>query len=84
MKIDKNLKIKVGKKMELLRKEKNLTIKEVAKVFEVTNKTLRSWEKGKTSPELKKYLKICSFFQVSLDYLLGLSENRYYRGKYRK
>lgn len=58
-----------------LRKDNNITQNELAKMLMTTQRTISNWESGRNEPPyemLKKYSKI---FNVSTDYILGLTEN---------
>ena len=64
-----------GEKIRDLRKEKNLTQKEMAQALSVTISTLSHWECEYQEPSFKDLVSLADFFEVSTDYLLGLSEN---------
>lgn len=61
-----------SKRLKELRIEKNLTFKELAKIIEVSPATISKWEKQKARTNLKKVCCLAKYFNVSLDYLLGL------------
>lgn len=54
--------------------EKGLKNADVSRGAKVSNMTLSDWKNGKTVPKTDTLKKICSFLDVSIDYLLG-SEN---------
>lgn len=56
-----------------LRKGKNLTQKELAKILQVSQQTIGSWEVGRAEPNTDVINSIADFFNVSGDYLLGRS-----------
>lgn len=56
-----------------LRREKNLTGTELGKIFNLKKTTISSWENGKSYPEVETLLKLAKYFDVSLDYLMGLN-----------
>ena len=58
-----------------LRLEHNLTQKELAEKLTTTNSAVCDWEKGRTQPDIQTLRKIATFFDVSTDYLLGLSDD---------
>ena len=45
----------------------NLSQKEAAKILEISNKTLCSWEKGKTYPDQPMIEKICDLYGLTYD-----------------
>ncbi len=59
-----------GIKLKELRKEKNLSQRELGKVFNVCNQTISFWESGSREPDLDTLVKISRFFEVSIDSLL--------------
>ena len=60
-----------SKNLSELRKEKNVSIKDLAKVVGVLPATISNWEKGKTKPNINHAIKLARFYGVSLSYLLG-------------
>lgn len=55
-----------------LRKQKNLTIVEVAEKIGVPKPTVLSWEHGTSQISMGKAKKLAEYFGVSVGYLLGL------------
>ena len=52
--------------------ERKLTQKEVAAVLGVSLTCYAGYEQGYREPDFKMLIKICRFFGVSADYLLGI------------
>jgi transcriptional regulator with XRE-family HTH domain len=50
------------------------TQKDIAAALNVTRQTLGKWTTGYCSPDIVQVSKIAKFFDVSVDYLLGLSD----------
>ncbi len=59
-----------------LMKEKNLTQLEVAEIAKTTQATLSRNINGVHAPKAETVESIASFFNVSTDYLLGISDDR--------
>lgn len=59
-------------KLRHLRKQKNLTVVEVAEEIEVPKLTVLSWEHGTSQISMGKAEKLAEYFGVSVGYLLGL------------
>lgn len=59
-----------------LRKKAGLSQKELAKKAGVNQTAVSQWETGKTEPSFDAMAKLCSFFDVSFEYLLGRSDIR--------
>lgn len=57
-----------------LRKEKNLTQKELAKILNVSDRSVGFYETGERDPDTETLNKLANFFNVSIDYLLGRTE----------
>ena len=56
------------------RNKKGLSQMAFAKLFGVSQQTIGSWETNRTSPDLESLSKLANFFNVSIDYLLGLTD----------
>ena len=65
----------IGEKIKQLRLKKGVTQKQIAEYLQVTTVTLQRFEYGDRRPSLDTLIKLCNFFNVSADYLLGLSDN---------
>lgn len=62
-----------------LRKENNITMKQLGEHLGLGESTISQYETGKREPDLKTLLKISEYFHVSVDYLLGhVSEPWFY------
>ncbi len=57
-----------------LRKERKLTQAELAKALNVTQAAIGNWELGKREPDNKTLSDIADFFHVSIDYLVGRTD----------
>lgn len=62
-------------RLKSLRTEKSLTQKALAEALHITVSTLSHWECGYQEPSFRDLLSICDFFEVSIDYLLGRSDD---------
>ena len=61
--------MKIGEKIKLLRKRKNLSQEALAKVLGVTFQAVSKWETGITAPDVSMIPSLASFFGVSIDEL---------------
>lgn len=57
-----------------LRKIKNLTQKQLAEILKTNNSSICDWECGRSQPDLEMLVCIAEFFEISVDYLLGLED----------
>lgn len=64
-----------------LRKEKNMTLKELGTVLGIRDNTLSQYETGKRNPQLGLLQEIANFFNVSLEYLTCDTDKRDYELK---
>lgn len=58
-----------------LRKEHHLTQSDFANLLNVSQAAVGNWELGKREPDLETLSRIADYFQVSVDYLLGRSND---------
>ena len=65
-----------GERLRELRTEHEYTQDTLGEKFGVSPKTIGSWERGTREPPMDVISKMASLFDVSTDYLLGLSANR--------
>ena len=61
-------------RLKELRIEKGLTQTQLAKELRVNPRTIRNWEVGERQPDLDTLEVIAKYFNVSYDYLLGLTD----------
>lgn len=71
---DKRLKAQFGENLFALRKKKGLTRKQLAKILNVSEVSIGSYERGLRQPNFEMLFRIAGFFEVSLDNLLGYSD----------
>jgi len=57
-------------KIKSLRKEKNWTQKELAEKLNVSDKTISSWETGRTYPDIDSLIQLADLFDLTLDELI--------------
>ncbi|MCM1441545.1 MAG: helix-turn-helix domain-containing protein [Roseburia sp.] len=68
------LKVEVGKRLKMQRKRLNLTQQQVAKMLGIAQPVYQRFEKGIYELDYEKLIFLCKLFNVSSDYLLGISE----------
>ena len=57
-----------------IREEKKLQQKDLAQKLNRTPACISSWETGKTEPSIEDLIKLADLLEVSLDFLLGRSD----------
>lgn len=65
-----------NQRLEDLREEKELLKKNVAKNIGVVESVYSEWENEKLSIPTKRLVQLANFFEVNIDYMLGLSNTR--------
>lgn len=66
-----------GGRLKLLRLEKdNLTQEKLGDKFNVQKGTVSNWENGNRFPDEKTLIRLADYFDVSIDYLLGVTDKR--------
>lgn len=59
-----------------LRKERKLNQEDILKEFDVSIRTYRRYETGECEPTVSTLWKIADFYGVSVDYLIGRSDEK--------
>jgi len=75
---------KFPSRLRELREEKELLSKDFAKIMNVEPATITNWEKGNRFPKDDVLIKIADYFDCSIDYLLGRTDDplsKIYSGK---
>lgn len=65
-----NIIMKLGEKLQYLRKEKGLTQQDLAKELNIGWSTVANYEKNHRTPDLDTLKNICLYFNVSADYFI--------------
>lgn len=63
-----------GKIIKELRDEKRMTQAQLAKMLNVTQKAISKYEREERDLNTDSIIKLCSIFNVSADYLLGIEK----------
>ena len=70
----KAMEIILGKRLKELREEKGLTQKQLAEQLNLHSVTYLHYEKSQREPPLAVLVQMAVFFEVTTDYLLGLTD----------
>jgi len=65
-----------GFRLKTLRLEKNLSQAKLAQALGLSANTISQYETSKRFPDQKGIVTICRFFNISADYLFGLSDQK--------
>ena len=66
----------MNNRLAQLREEKNLSQAQVGKIINAAQNTVSQWEKGNRGISSEVLIQLADFYRVSIDYLLGRTENR--------
>ena len=66
----------IGERLKELRIEKDVSLEDVAKVTGVSKSLLSKYERGIVDPGLRQLRKLITYYNVSLDWLFGFTEDR--------
>ena len=64
-----------------LRRQANLSQEQLGKVLGLTHKSISMLESGGRSTTIEKLVLLAEYFQVSTDYLLGITDDPTWRGE---
>ena len=64
------------KRIKDLREDKDLSQKEIAKILNMTQTGYSKYEVGTNDIPTKILIKLAQFYNTSVDYLLGLTDNK--------
>ncbi|EGO62261.1 helix-turn-helix domain-containing protein [Acetonema longum] len=62
-------------RLKTLRQRKNLTQKQMAQLFKLTERGYQNYEIGKSTPNVSLLTALADYFDVSIDYLLGRTDD---------
>ena len=65
----------IGKRLMELRKDAKLTQDELGAILNINKHSISSYEREKSEPPDAIKVEIARYFKVSVDYLLGLTDN---------
>ena len=68
------MKLNIGENIKRLRKQRDLTQDELAEIFGVSCQSVSRWEKGLCYPDMELVPNIASFFEISVDSLMGIND----------
>lgn len=68
--------MKFQNRFQILVDEKKKTFRQLAGECGISNGSLAAWYRGDSMPNSNALIKLCKYFDVSADWLLGLSNFR--------
>jgi len=64
----------INTRLKELRTERRLTQKQVADAMRISSTAYAGYEQGYREPNIQTLISLCKFFEVTSDYLIGLSD----------
>lgn len=71
----------IGKKLKDLREDHDLTQKQLSEKLNITPAAISMWETDNSMPDYETLIKLAKLYNVSVDYILGLSNTRIYKNE---
>ena len=65
----------LGERLKKLRIEKQITQKQMASQFNITERAYQRYEAYTSTPHYNTLISLAEYFNVSLDYLVGRTDN---------
>ena len=65
----------MAKRITELRVEESLSQSQLGRAIDVSQSAISNWEKGYKEPSIESLRRLASFFQVSVDYLIGVKDD---------
>ena len=62
----------LGERLAYLRRKESISQKELGEKLNISHYTISSYEKGRSEPNDEIKVRIARYFNVTLDYLVGL------------
>lgn len=70
------MKLSIGERVRNLRKDADLTQSQLGNTVQMTQRKISYIECGKYEPNIDDIILLCRFFDVTSDYLIGLSPRK--------
>ena len=65
--------------LRVIREDRGYTQKQIADILETTQQYYSDYENGKRDIPIRIYIKLADFYNVSIDYLAGRTEEKSFR-----
>ena len=64
--------MKIKNRLKDVREDRDLKQSDIAKILETTQEQISKYETGKQLMGIDKYIKLAEFYNMSIDYLVGI------------
>ena len=68
--------INMNNRIKDLREDRDMRQIDLAQAVGIDQRTISNYETGKTNPDSEALIKLANFFNVTIDYLLGRTEDK--------
>jgi len=75
---------KLSQRLKELRAETDLSQAKLATIFGMPQQTYNSWEQGQSQPDADRIIQIATYYDITTDYLLGKSNDKFMGGRRHK
>ena len=72
----------ITERLKDIREDNDLNQTEMAEILKTTQTNYSKWEKGTQLIPLKKLTILCNYFEVNMDYVIGITRNNSSNGKH--
>ena len=69
-----------AERVHMLRKQRGMSQRELGEAIGLSHKSISTIESGSRTTTLEKLVTLCEYYQVSADYLLGITDDPTWRG----
>ena len=73
-------KVLFGQRLREIREDRGKSRKEIADLLKVSKTQISDIENGKSGTNLDRFYFLCEYYQVSADYVLGITDDPTWRG----
>ncbi|EOL44581.1 helix-turn-helix domain-containing protein [Enterococcus caccae] len=63
--------VEIGKQIKKFRQEQGISQQELADYLTLSRQTISKWELGKSLPDIENIVRLCDYFNISVDVLIG-------------
>lgn len=65
---------KISERLKKLRTDREISQAKLAMILGMSQQAIDRWEQGKTEPSIEMLMRLAAYFEVSVDYLVGMTE----------
>lgn len=73
----------MGKQLKKFRQEQGVSQQELADYLSISRQTISKWELGKSLPDVENIIRLCDYFNISADVLIGRKKPSFFENLFR-